>query len=330
MRAARALEALRPDVAHFTNGMIPLGSPVVDGRDHSRHEPAAVSAVSPGAPAADQSAADARGDSAGGGDRDRVAQRAARSAAAARHRRRIASPSCTKPPARRFGRSPIAPRSTHARALRPAAAVRPVCRHHRAAQEPAAADGGVCRRARAAAFRTSWCASARTDGRRAISPATSSASAFARRALHRLRAVRGSAGDLQPRRVLRVPVAVRRLRPAGRRSDGVRARRCITSNTSSLDEIAGGAAETIDPTTPTRWRRRCCGSRRDAGAGAAICRAARPGCAPRQFSWTRTAREMLAVYQRAAGVTVAPATVPAPPRRADGAGARAVSRGDVA
>jgi glycosyltransferase involved in cell wall biosynthesis len=28
MRAARALEALRPDVAHFTNGMIPIGSPV--------------------------------------------------------------------------------------------------------------------------------------------------------------------------------------------------------------------------------------------------------------------------------------------------------------
>jgi glycosyltransferase involved in cell wall biosynthesis len=28
MRAARALDALRPDVAHFTNGMIPIGSPV--------------------------------------------------------------------------------------------------------------------------------------------------------------------------------------------------------------------------------------------------------------------------------------------------------------
>ena len=28
MRAARALAALRPDVAHFTNGMIPIGSPV--------------------------------------------------------------------------------------------------------------------------------------------------------------------------------------------------------------------------------------------------------------------------------------------------------------
>lgn len=28
MRAARALDAIRPDVAHFTNGMIPIGSPV--------------------------------------------------------------------------------------------------------------------------------------------------------------------------------------------------------------------------------------------------------------------------------------------------------------
>jgi len=28
LRAQRALEALQPDVAHFTNGMIPIGSPV--------------------------------------------------------------------------------------------------------------------------------------------------------------------------------------------------------------------------------------------------------------------------------------------------------------
>src|SRR5215203_6137450 len=28
MRAARVLDAIRPDVAHFTNGMMPLGSPV--------------------------------------------------------------------------------------------------------------------------------------------------------------------------------------------------------------------------------------------------------------------------------------------------------------
>jgi glycosyltransferase involved in cell wall biosynthesis len=76
----------------------------------------------------------------------------------------------------------------------------------------------------------------------------------------------------------------------------------VTSNTSSLDEIASGAAETVDPY--------------DVGAlSAAFVRLARDpdwrrqlserGLArARQFSWGRTAREMLAVYQHAAGLAV--------------------------
>lgn len=73
----------------------------------------------------------------------------------------------------------------------------------------------------------------------------------------------------------------------------------ITSNTSSLGEIAADAAATIDPAntdaladamvrlaTDTEWRRELGerGLRRS-----------------RMFSWTQTAKEMLAVYHRAAG-----------------------------
>ena len=76
----------------------------------------------------------------------------------------------------------------------------------------------------------------------------------------------------------------------------------MTSNTSSLGEIAGDAAETIDPTDAgamTDAIRRLAMDvelRRD--------RSERGLKRARDFSWTQTAREMLAVYHRAAGVTV--------------------------
>lgn len=78
----------------------------------------------------------------------------------------------------------------------------------------------------------------------------------------------------------------------------------LTSNTSSLGEIAGDAAVTIDPTdtdamiaairqlaTDPELRR----ERSERGLQRA-----------RSFSWTQTAREMLSVYHRVAGVAVAP------------------------
>jgi glycosyltransferase involved in cell wall biosynthesis len=84
----------------------------------------------------------------------------------------------------------------------------------------------------------------------------------------------------------------------------------ITSNTSSLDEIASGAAETIDPydvdaltaallrlAHDAAWRKELS----DRGLARA-----------RRFSWTRTARQMLAVYHRAAGLTM-PSGAPAAP-----------------
>lgn len=84
----------------------------------------------------------------------------------------------------------------------------------------------------------------------------------------------------------------------------------VTANTSSLEEIAGGAGETVNPY--------------DAGAIAgALVRLARDpdrrrelaarGLARAQtFSWTRSACEMLAVYGRAAGVTLPHRAAPAP------------------
>jgi glycosyltransferase involved in cell wall biosynthesis len=85
----------------------------------------------------------------------------------------------------------------------------------------------------------------------------------------------------------------------------------LTSNTSSLGEIAADAAVTIDPTdteamiaairqlaTDRELRR----DRSERGLQRA-----------RVFSWTQTAREMLAVYHRVAGVTVVP-PAPAAPR----------------
>ena len=83
----------------------------------------------------------------------------------------------------------------------------------------------------------------------------------------------------------------------------------LTSNTSSLGEIAGDAAETIDPTDTGAMIdaiRRLASDpelRRD--------RSARGLVRAKTFSWTQTAREMLAVYHRLAGVTVA-AGAPAP------------------
>ena len=80
----------------------------------------------------------------------------------------------------------------------------------------------------------------------------------------------------------------------------------LTANTSSLTEIAGDGAHTVDPTDTDALadaiRRLATDEplRRDL--------AERGWRRSRAFSWTQTAKDMLAVYQRAAGKTV---TVPA-------------------
>lgn len=77
----------------------------------------------------------------------------------------------------------------------------------------------------------------------------------------------------------------------------------ITSNTSSLDEIAGDAALTVDPhdvdaITAAIVLLAGDSARRATLAQRGLARAA-------QFSWSRTAREMLALYARVAGERVA-------------------------
>jgi glycosyltransferase involved in cell wall biosynthesis len=98
----------------------------------------------------------------------------------------------------------------------------------------------------------------------------------------------------------------------------------ITANTSSLDEIARGAAETIEP--------------RDAEALTdALVRVAenedlrrdlaRRGLArAAQFSWSRTAQAMLALYNRAAGLSV-PQAAPKPAEVEQAVAVESVSRG---
>jgi glycosyltransferase involved in cell wall biosynthesis len=83
----------------------------------------------------------------------------------------------------------------------------------------------------------------------------------------------------------------------------------ITSNTSSLGEIAGDAAATIDPLNTEALADAIVRLATDEELRREV---GRRGLRRSQmFSWTQTAREMLAVYHRAAGVATA-AVQPAP------------------
>jgi glycosyltransferase involved in cell wall biosynthesis len=83
----------------------------------------------------------------------------------------------------------------------------------------------------------------------------------------------------------------------------------LTSNSSSLGEIAGDAAVTIDPTDTDAM---IAAMRQLATDGDLRRQMSERGLQrARNFSWTQTAREMLAVYHRVAGVAVA-----TPPRDA--------------
>jgi glycosyltransferase involved in cell wall biosynthesis len=76
----------------------------------------------------------------------------------------------------------------------------------------------------------------------------------------------------------------------------------LTSTTSSLGEIAGDAAETIDPTDTDAIADAIVRLATDADLRRD--RAERGFQRARGFSWAQTARDMLAVYHRAAGVTL--------------------------
>ncbi len=82
----------------------------------------------------------------------------------------------------------------------------------------------------------------------------------------------------------------------------------VTSDTSSLGEIAKGAAETVDPTSVESLADALVRVTRDKDLRTDLSR--RGVARAAEFSWARTAKDMLALYRRAAGVTVAaPQTV---------------------
>jgi glycosyltransferase involved in cell wall biosynthesis len=100
----------------------------------------------------------------------------------------------------------------------------------------------------------------------------------------------------------------------------------ITASSSSLEEIAADAAEMVDPNetaqlTAAIVRLALNRERRAELSGRGLMRAA-------EFSWARTAREMLGLYARAAGFATGPAT-PSPATVEPAVGVKRVSRGAV-
>jgi len=78
----------------------------------------------------------------------------------------------------------------------------------------------------------------------------------------------------------------------------------ITANTSSLAEIAADAAAVVDPSSVEALAHAIRTLAADEGWRAELSQ--RGISRAKTFSWTQTAREMLSVYQRAAGVITAP------------------------
>ena len=209
-------------------------------------------------------------------DRHGVAQRPARSAAPARRRRRIACRSCMRRRARRSGRSAIARRLDDIRARYGLPrAIRAVCRHDRAAQEPDAADDGVCGSARKAGIphhlvcvgpvRMVVARSGRAHraARHSATPCTSPATCRSRIC----RRSTTSASFSCSRRSTKASAcrSSRRWRAASP---------VLTSNTSSLGEIAGDAAETVDPDDTDALADAIVAAGRPTPSGAAICASA--------------------------------------------------------
>jgi glycosyltransferase involved in cell wall biosynthesis len=99
----------------------------------------------------------------------------------------------------------------------------------------------------------------------------------------------------------------------------------ITANTSSLQEIAGDAAETVNPHDAAGLAALIVAVASDADRRALL--RTRGLARAQEFSWARTAKQMLAVYNRAAGVTVPHSPEPQNPEIEPAVAVESVSRG---
>jgi glycosyltransferase involved in cell wall biosynthesis len=91
----------------------------------------------------------------------------------------------------------------------------------------------------------------------------------------------------------------------------------ITASSSSLVEIAAGAAETVDPHDAEALAATIVAVATDRGRQEHLRQ--RGLQRAREFSWTRTAQQMLAIYARAAGVAVPHEVSTTPRAERDGA-----------
>ena len=98
----------------------------------------------------------------------------------------------------------------------------------------------------------------------------------------------------------------------------------ITANTSSLQEIAAGAAETVDPQDAAALADLIVAVASSAERRADL--RARGLARAREFSWTRTAKQMLAVYNRAAGVAMPHTPAPQTPEIEPSVAVESISR----
>ncbi len=301
LQAPRLLRGLGADVAHFTNGMMPIASSVptvVTIHDMSltlypRFHPTA-------ARAAEQAA---RGS---GGPPRRRHHHGVRERPARHHR---AVPAVAGPRARRpRGGGAVVPpvvdrgaRSPACGEVRARRARHPVRGHDRAEEEPAEAD----RRVRGAlARRRSAGPPARL--RRTVRMALARRRAADRRA--RRSATPSASPDTCRSRELPVlyslaevfvfPVDVRRLRPAGHRGDGVR-----HAGHHRAELVARRGRRRRHPARrPPRRRRARRGDRRARPRSGRRAELSAQGLRrARMFSWQRAARETLAIYEGVAG-----------------------------
>jgi glycosyltransferase involved in cell wall biosynthesis len=99
----------------------------------------------------------------------------------------------------------------------------------------------------------------------------------------------------------------------------------ITANTSSLDEIGAGAAETVDPQNVEALLEAIVALASDADRRRDLRQ--RGLARAQQFSWSRTAKEMLALYNRAAGFAVPHGAATSQPPELEAVGVKSVSPG---